>query len=269
MRLFIRHETRYSYEVPPDYAVQLLHLTPVDFDTQRTVSWRIEAPGIERALGYRDGFGNQVHVVTFGTAGKHVAIVAEGAVDCEDAQGVVRGLPASPPDAVFLRQTAATLPNAGMRGLAEKSRGGPDDRLARLHEIMQAIHGRIAYEIGATHAHTTAAETFEDGRGVCQDHAHVFIGVARHLGIPSRYVTGYLVTDPGATASASHAWAEALVPGLGWVGFDPANGICPTERYVRVAGGIDAASVAPVRGTRRGGSEEAMTVAVSVQMSEQ
>jgi transglutaminase-like putative cysteine protease len=134
---------------------------------------------------------------------------------------------------------------------------------------MAALHGRVAYELGATHAHTTAAQAFEDGRGVCQDHAHIFIGMARHLGIPSRYVTGYLVTGDGQDATASHAWAEALVPGLGWVGFDAANGVCPTDHYVRVAGGIDAASVAPVRGTRRGGSTEAMTVSVSVQTAEQ
>jgi transglutaminase-like putative cysteine protease len=266
-RLFIRHETRYSYETPPIYAVQRLYLTPVDFDTQRTQSWRIEAPGIERGLGYRDGFGNEVQIVTFGGIANPVLILAEGVVDCEDAQGVVRGLPPSAPDSVFLRQTAATLPNAAMRSLADKTANG--DCLAKLHKIMAALHGRVAYELGATHAHTTAAQAFEDGRGVCQDHAHIFIGMARHLGIPSRYVTGYLVTGDGQDATASHAWAEALVPGLGWVGFDAANGVCPTDHYVRVAGGIDAASVAPVRGTRRGGSTEAMTVSVSVQTAEQ
>jgi transglutaminase-like putative cysteine protease len=267
MRLTIRHETRYNYEQPPAYAVQRLYLTPSDFDTQRTVSWKIDAPGIERALGYRDGYGNQVHVITLGGTREQVLITAEGTVDCENAQGVVRGLPTSVPDPVYLRQTKATAPNAGMRHLGDKARQA--DCLGQLHAIMLAIHERVAYELGATHAHTTAAEAFEDGRGVCQDHAHIFIGTARALGIPSRYVTGYLVTEAGQTATASHAWAEALVPGLGWVGFDAANGICPTDHYVRVAGGIDATSVAPVRGTRRGGAGETMMVEVSVQAAEQ
>jgi transglutaminase-like putative cysteine protease len=96
------------------------------------------------------------------------------------------------------------------------------------------------------------------------------VTVARHLGIPARYVTGYLVTGVGASSSAAHAWAEFLVPDLGWVGFDAANGQCPTEHYVRVASGLDAASVAPVRGTRRGGSgPEHMRVEVRVEISQQ
>jgi transglutaminase-like putative cysteine protease len=269
MRLSIRHETRYSYDSGPAYAVQRLYLTPVDFETQTCVSWRIAAPGIERALSYRDGFGNQVHLVTFMAPGEHVLITAEGIIDSQDAQGIVRGLPQSAPDLVFLRQTAATVPNAGMRTIAERVRAGYDERVDQLHAIMNAVHERVAYEIGATHAHTTGAQSFEDGRGVCQDHAHIFIGIARHIGIPARYVTGYLVTEAAQPAAASHAWAEALVPGLGWVGFDAANAVCPTDHYVRVAGGIDAASVAPVKGTRRGGAGESMAVEVTVAAAEQ
>ncbi len=130
---------------------------------------------------------------------------------------------------------------------------------------MAEIRSRIAYEIGATDAHTTAAEALADGKGVCQDHAHAMLSVVRSLGIPARYVTGYLVTDGDTPATASHAWAEALVPDLGWVGFDAANGKCPTDDYVRVATGLDAQGVVPVRGSRRGGVAESMTVAVKVQ----
>lgn len=269
MRLSVRHETRYTYESTPSYAVQRLYLTPVDFETQKTIAWRIEAPGIDKALRYRDGFGNDVHVVTFGSIGNQVSIVAEGTVESYDAQGVVRGLPPTASDFVFLRQTPATMPNAAMRNLAEKSGAMAQNRIDQLHAIMAAVHERVSYELGATHAHTTAAQSFEDGRGVCQDHAHIFLGMARHIGIPSRYVTGYLITDEGNHATASHAWAEALVPGLGWIGFDAANSICPTDHYVRVAGGIDAPGIAPVKGTRRGGSGESMTVEVSVQVAEQ
>jgi transglutaminase-like putative cysteine protease len=137
--------------------------------------------------------------------------------------------------------------------------------LDRLHAIMGEIQSRIAYEIGATDAHTTAAEALADGKGVCQDHAHAMLAVVRFLGIPGRYVTGYLVTNGDNPATASHAWAEALVPNLGWVGFDAANGKCPTADYVRVAAGLDAQGVVPVRGSRRGGETESMTVAVTVQ----
>jgi transglutaminase-like putative cysteine protease len=134
---------------------------------------------------------------------------------------------------------------------------------------MADIHARVAYELGATTAHTTAAEAFADGRGVCQDHAHILIAAARSAGIPARYVTGYLVTGQGASSTAAHAWAEALVPDLGWVGFDAANAKCPTDNYVRVAAGIDAAGVAPIRGSRRGGNIERMRVEVRVEIAQQ
>jgi transglutaminase-like putative cysteine protease len=248
--------------------VQRLHLWPVNFDTQRIVSWSITAPGIETALRYTDGFGNFVHLVTIANQSGPLTITAEGVVDSTDASGLVSGLASPAPDAVFLRQSKATMPSAAMRSLAEKAAAKPEV-LDRLHYLLSEIHDRVAYEIGATHAHTTAAEAFAEGRGVCQDHTHIFLGAARAIGIPARYVTGYLVTADGAASTAAHAWAEALVPNLGWVGFDAANGKCPTEHYVRVAAGIDAAGVAPVRGSRRGGEMERMTVEVRVEIAQQ
>jgi len=104
---------------------------------------------------------------------------------------------------------------------------------------------------------------FASRRGVCQDHAHVFIAAARSLAIPARYVTGYLLTD-GGDAVAHHAWAEALAPDIGWVGFDAANGQCPTERYVRLAIGLDAIEAAPIRGVRLGAARERLEVSVAV-----
>ena len=113
------------------------------------------------------------------------------------------------------------------------------------------------------------AEAFKGREGVCQDLSHVFITAARCQGIPARYVTGYLVTGMGASSTAAHAWAEALVPDLGWVGFDPANAKSPTDNYVRVAAGLDAAGVAPIRGSRRGGDAERMRVEVRVEIAQQ
>ncbi|WP_373505821.1 transglutaminase domain-containing protein [Aestuariivirga sp.] len=268
MRLHIRHETHYDYDTPLAYSAQRLHLWPVDFDTQKTVSWDIQAPGIERALAYLDGFGNRVHLLTFGDIEGEVSIIAEGVIDCTDAAGLVRGVHSPAPDAIFLRLTRATTPNAAIRGMAEKH-FAPGRVLDGLHGLMADIHARVAYELGATTAHTTAAEAFADGRGVCQDHAHILIAAARSAGIPARYVTGYLVTGQGASSTAAHAWAEALVPDLGWVGFDAANAKCPTDNYVRVAAGIDAAGVAPIRGSRRGGNIERMRVEVRVEIAQQ
>jgi transglutaminase-like putative cysteine protease len=269
MKLKIRHETHYTYDAPPSHLVQRLHLTPSDFQAQRTFSWAITAPGIENALSYVDGFGNRVHVVTASFTGGSVTVVAEGEIETQDAGGLVRGLVHGVPDAVFLRQTPATQPSKAMKSMAASHK--PDlPALERAHALMADIHKRIAYELGASHAHTTAGEAFADARGVCQDHAHIMAGLAREMGIPARYVTGYLVTGTGASSTAAHAWAELLIPDLGWVGFDAANGQCPTDHYVRVAGGLDAAAVTPIKGSRRGGGgAEDMTVAVSVEIAQQ
>ena len=118
--------------------------------------------------------------------------------------------------------------------------------------------------------HTSAAEAFAAGSGVCQDHAHIFIAAARQLGIPARYVTGYLhMSGRGAARRPTTPGRRPMCADLGWVGFDPANHICPTERYVRLACGFDAASAAPISGTRRGGGEEALTVDVMVRQQQQ
>lgn len=269
MRLKVRHETHYNYEAVPSAIIQRLHLMPADHAAQRTLSWSISAPGIETALTYRDGFGNHVHLLTArGVAGPHV-VVAEGEVETQDASGIIKGLPGWVPDVVFLRQTKATQPSKAMRALGQQVRTA-GNALQQAHTLLGEIHARVVYEVGASHAHTTADEAFAERRGVCQDHAHILVGIARDIGIPARYVTGYLVTGTGASADAAHAWAELLIPDLGWVGFDPANGQSPTEHYVRLAAGHDAAAVTPLRGLRRGGGGfEELTVAVSVEIAQQ
>ena len=123
----------------------------------------------------------------------------------------------------------------------------------------------LVFDTDATRPATDAAQAFALKRGVCQDFAHIFIGVAHALSIPARYVAGYLcLVDSAAEQEAGHAWAEAFIPDLGWVGFDPANGICATDAYIRVAIGIDALGAAPTRGARYGNGAETLTVAVTV-----
>ncbi len=131
---------------------------------------------------------------------------------------------------------------------------------------MAALRDGVALERSATHSATNASEAFAKRRGVSEDFAHVFIACARTLGIPSRYVSGYLRQDDGKAAQvASHTWAEAHVEGLGWVGFDPVNALCPNESYVRVAVALDQLGAAPVRGARIGGGAEETTVVVRVE----
>jgi transglutaminase-like putative cysteine protease len=262
MLIEIKHTTTYSYEKTARYAVEALRLTPPDFEGQRVRKWSIEAPGIETAVRFMDGFGNVVHLTTQSGAHDGITIIASGLIETFDCVGVSRGLPEIAPTNVYLRETPQTRPDSEIRALAQKC--NEKGRLDTLHSLMGEVSARVAYEIGVTHEHTSAADALADGRGVCQDHAHVFISAARQLGIPARYVNGYFLSGTLAPSEAHHAWAEAWVEGLGWIGFDPANLICPTERYVRLATGLDAASAAPIRGIQRGGDKEALDVAVEV-----
>ncbi|CAN5453245.1 transglutaminase family protein [soil metagenome] len=264
MRLSVRHETRYTYEKPVSYSIQRLHLTPPAFASQRVISWSIDAPGIETALRYTDGFGNMVQLVTALGRFDTLTFVAEGEIDCTDSAGVVRGLICPVPDAVFLRQTRFTQATPEIRAFADSVKKAAGDPLDLLHRLMSAIRERVDFAAGTTNADTMAGEAFIKGKGVCQDHAHIFLSAARHLGIPARYVSGYLATGAEFTSTASHAWAEGHVPNLGWVGFDAANDTCPTDLYARVATGLDASGVVPVLGSRRGGHNEDMIVAVTV-----
>ncbi len=269
MRLSVHHETHYAYDDAPSYLVQRLYLTPANFNGQKVLAWNVIAPGIEQGLRHVDAAGNIIHLVTTSSFEGAATIVAAGEVETADMSGVVKGLPGFVPEVVYLRRTPATQADEALRSFA-KSAAGKGPALERAHALMQAVHGAVAYETGASDAHTTAAEAFAEKRGVCQDHAQIMIAAAREIGIPARYVTGYLVTGQGASSSAAHAWAELALPDLGWVGFDAANGQCPTAHYVRIAAGLDAAAVAPVRGSRRGGGgREHLRVEVRVEIAQQ
>lgn len=267
MRFAIRHETRYDYDTAGSFAVQRLRLTPSDSRSQKILSWAIEADGIANAATYVDGFANRVHLITHCRPYETLSIVAAGEVETADRDGVVGKLGEVADPRLFLRATPRTESSPEIDALADAVR--ERRTLDRLHHLMEAIATRVVYDTDATHTETTAAQAFAAGQGVCQDHAHIFIAATRRLSIPTRYVTGYLHVEGEGNAVAHHAWAEAHVDGLGWVGFDPANHICPTERYVRLACGLDAVSAAPISGTRRGGSGERLRVDVIVRQQQQ
>ena len=266
MLIFVRHITRYAYAEPVRYAIQVLRLTPPSFLGQRVVDWRVRVAGAGPALPFRDGFGNHVQLITINALHQALSVEAVGSVETMDRNGVVEGLDEPSPARVYLRETPHTRPEAPIRELAGSVAVG--DSLGRLHALAAAVRDAVDHVPGTTDAHTSAAQALADGKGVCQDHAHIFIAAARSLGIPARYVTGYLLLDPPRQDLAHHAWAEAWVESLGWVGFDVANRICPTERYVRLAAGLDASFAAPITGTRRGGSTESLDVSVLVEQQQ-
>ncbi|HEY9215975.1 MAG TPA: transglutaminase family protein [Ancylobacter sp.] len=272
MRIHVNHATVYRYEPPANGAIQILRLTPRSHDGQYVVSWRIDVSESCRLQAHEDAFGNLTHTFAVDGPLTELRVLVEGEVETVDTSGVIRGMTERFPPSLYMRETELTVPAPVMRAFAADTAGNDPDRLVRLHALMDGIGAAMTFDADPTHVATTAAEAFELKRGVCQDYAHIFVACARHLGVPARYVSGYLVGDgsdatQGAGHQAGHAWAEAYVEGLGWVGFDPTNLQCPTEAYVRVAVGLDYLSAAPVRGNRYGGGDENLSVAITVDQS--
>ncbi len=257
MRIHITHETVYGYAAPAKYVIQKLRLTPRGHDGQHVRRWRIEIDEDCRLVESTDAFGNIVHTFTLTSPVDQLTITADGEIETEDTAGLVRGAVERLPLELYLRETPLTEPDDAIREFAAGFASGQSDRLALLHDMLEAIHGRMNFDIGRTDSGTTAADAFHLGHGVCQDFSHIFVAAARSIGIPARYTAGYLVKVNGEVdQDAGHAWSEAYVPDLGWVGFDPANGACVTHSYVRVAIGLDYLGAAPVRGAQSGGLDE-------------
>ncbi|HVZ50377.1 MAG TPA: transglutaminase family protein [Pseudolabrys sp.] len=272
MRIRISHTTSYRYDTPPTSVTQLLRLTPRHHDGQYVMDWRVDLSADCQLHQHEDAFGNITHSFTAEGPLDALAVSVEGEVDTQETHGVVRGTLERFPPALYLRETALTMPDSALIDFANTVRANAvtDDPLALMHALLGAVHREMAFDTDPTHAATTAAEAFSLQRGVCQDLTHVYIAAARHLGMPARYVSGHLWRADGVTAQeAGHAWAEVHVDKLGWVGFDPANGISTTEAHVRVAVGLDYLGAAPVRGSRHGGGGESMKVAVQVAQARQ
>lgn len=269
MRLQISHETVYGYDQPIRNLVQSLRLTPTVFEGQKTHEWAIDVTGGMRGPGFRDGAGDWIEGWTVRGPVEEIAVRVTGRIDTRDTAGVLRGHRELIHPLTYLRDTKPTRLDDGLRELSA-SIAAPDDHLDLAHRLSGAVGAAIRYTNGVTEAHTTAAEALALGEGVCQDHAHALIAVARHRDLPARYVSGYLhSTVDGQSHDAAHAWAEIFVEGLGWVGFDAANHCCPDERYVRLASGLDAQDAAPIRGVAMGMATEKLAVAVRVEEIEQ
>lgn len=266
MRIRISHQTRYVYDSPARSVLQLLRLTPRDCGSQHVVSWRVEPSAEGRLRPFEDAFGNRCHEFSPDGHVEDLAVTVTGEVETHDMAGIVRDAVERLPDAVYLRETDLTGATDELRDFARAHADrAATDPLSALHGLLGAVHAEMAFEVGPTDARTSAGDAFAARRGVCQDLTHIFLAAARHLGIPSRYVSGYFHRADGVTdQEAGHAWAEAKVPHLGWVGFDPANGIGATESHVRVAIGLDYLGAAPVRGSRRGGGGERLDVRLRV-----
>jgi transglutaminase-like putative cysteine protease len=265
MKLLINHETVYRYETPVHYSIQYIRLTPRQDPCQRILDWNIGTPG--RSWRQVDAFGNIVHIVSLDRPHDEFRISVHGTVETLLAPGTPMPHDSALPPAAFLVHTRLTTPDAVMEGLV-KSAFSPDrTRMEGARSLMASIVKNVEYQTGVTEVYHTASEALAFGKGVCQDHTHIFLACCRLAGIPARYVSGYLdAGDPGHVAS--HAWADIWLDDAGWISLDITNSSFSDRRYCRLAIGRDYLEASPVRGMRRGGTREKMFVAVQVNTPE-
>jgi transglutaminase-like putative cysteine protease len=260
MQLHIRHETRYRYERPVKYSVQSLHLTPRRDHSQRALSWQINAPG--RRLEQVDAYGNISHLLTIEEPHREISIVVHGVVETADTESRQDDGSLSP--LAYLAPTKLTSPNDELKAFAHQTLDRTADPRNRAQMLAEAVCDAVRYKSGTSDVQDSAAVAFKTGEGVCQDHAHVYIASARSLGMPARYVSGYLYTGDTGEA-ASHAWVDIwLGADLGWQSIDVTHSRPAVRNYCRLAVGRDYLDAAPVRGVRQGGGGEQMEANVLV-----
>lgn len=265
MRLKIHHRTTYRFDQPQRRLVQMARLTPPSGGGQTVTDWDIDVDCDARLRHACDGYGNELTMLYIDGPIDAMAIEVSGEVLTDDTAGVVRGGPEPLPATVFLRQSALTRPDDAIVALAEEARASGDAALPRLHALMAMLGKHMRFDTVGMDVNRTAADALARGHGVCQDFTHAFVAAARVMDVPARYVSGHLFRRDGADEQAAgHAWAEACVEGLGWVGFDAANGISPDDAYVRVAVGLDYREAAPLSGARTGAGDEHLDVSVRV-----
>lgn len=265
MQLKISHNTHYRYDMPVQYSLQQVRLTPKSRDCQKILSWETTIEGGRKELEFDDQHNNRVVLVSVEEGRTELSIHSQGVVETTDTHGVVGEIRGYAPLWFFKRFTPLTTPGPELQKLVNDLGGDFDGDVSRMHALSGLIGKKVTYETGATESETTAEDALGRGQGVCQDHAHIFIAAARLLGFPARYVSGYLMMNDRVEQDAGHAWAEVYLAGVGWVGFDVSNNICPDERYVRVAMGLDYQDAAPISGLRYGDSRESMSVTLQVQ----
>lgn len=259
MHLLITHETVYRYDRLVERSTQYLRLTPRPEQGLEVLSWQLTLPVLASCC--QDAYGNTMHVLTLDKPIQEIRILVSGEVQTPDGPPTPCWEDRLPPE-VFLRSSALTSANTALREFALRCAPAlAVDSLGGLWQLMQALGRAMPYMPGSTEGAIPAAQAFAQGLGGCQNHAQALITCARLLGLPARYVSGYLAGD--ATHVASHAWAEVRLP-QGWLGFDVSNQCLTDGRYVRLAIGVDYADACPVRGMRVGGGQEQHHTAVQI-----
>jgi transglutaminase-like putative cysteine protease len=280
MHYAVRHITSFTYDAPIRESVMEIRMQPRTELVQRCLRFELATQPRAHVSSYVDLMGNNVHHFDIPSEHTELVVTAQAIVefvgdgdltqpattgldawaDVDTAAGTVDGWEMIRPSA-FVRETALLQEFAESVGIDRSI-----DPCAAVPGMSEAVHRAFEYKTHATRVDSPIDEALASRQGVCQDFAHILIALLRRLGIPSRYVSGYLFHARGERSAegATHAWVEAWLPGSGWVGLDPTSNVLAGERHVRVAIGRDYADVAPTRGVYKGAAAGTLAVAVHV-----
>lgn len=280
----IQHQTRFRYDSPVSESLMELRMQPRTEASQRCHSFLVKVSPKARVMSYRDHLGNHIH--HFNVAAKHneLLIVTESMVETFEANDLPQRLDAKAwktlDDMVartdyweFLMPSEIARPTPLMDKMAEELDAfRRDDPLTLLHELNAAIFETFDYVPKVVQVSAPVERVLEERKGGCQDLSHIMLALVRRMGIPCRYVSGYLYRQEDdrirSVPGASHAWVEALLPDLGWIGFDPTNRLLAGERHIRMSIGRDYDDVPPTKGVYRGNAQNELSVLVRVRRGE-
>ena len=279
----IKHVTAFTYESAVSESVMELRMRPASDGNQRCLQFEVEVQPRARVFAYRDWLGNWVH--HFDTPRRHLelTITARAHVEIDpaapvtgpqphDAWAIVDGWEANGEHWDFRQPSRFGAWTPALIAFADSidtMRGRNADPLTAVRTVMKAIHGSFEYAPNSTHVDSPIDDALASRRGVCQDFSHIMLATLRRLGLPCRYVSGYIAPrasedEPQPSTIATHAWVDVMLPGLGWVGLDPTHNVEAGDRHVRVAVGRDYADVPPTRGTFKGTTASRLAVSVEV-----
>ena len=272
MKIQVEHRTSLEYSADVVESVMDARLGPRTDEHQRWGAFALRVTPTASIRRYADGFGNIAHLVTIAKPHREIAVVMHGEIETTLLDPFqpprARPIALAPGEAVDYLSPSPLVPRVReLEAIAAPLAAGGEAPFTVAQHLMHVVYERFAYRSDVTTVATTVSDVLAQGSGVCQDFAHVLIGLCRAVGIPARYVSGYILAGSGADApkrgaAASHAWVEAFTPTHGWRGFDPTNDLLASEHHVKMAVGRDYRDVPPTRGTFRGVADEELAVSV-------
>ncbi len=250
MKIKITHSTKYSYSSIVPKLIQCVKLYPSECINQEVLEWEIKTNSGKIIESHTDALGHRIINIFNNNFNGQLKITSTGTVKTKNLSGLVKGLKEKVHPLCFLRQTDLTMPCKKIKDISKKAKNKNNDLIEFAHKLNLIVSNSIEYVGGSTTTSTCSREALNQGKGVCQDFAHILISVARMNNLPARYINGFIFDDANSGENSTHAWVEVFLKDLGWVGFDPSHKKCIDDKYIRISTGFDFLDASTIKGVK-------------------